>query len=510
MDADTPQKTPPTPPEYLETDADINAPRVSEGRPPSAKSDSAATAGTAPAEPLPKKAAEAADAMDTAVIIDDEGDGAAPVVDPAKKEDSKAAALPAQELLPGHDSKWRPWAILWACFSCSCWAMGMPSVWGIFVRTFVSTGEFAGASTFQLQMAGTLTWGVMVLVTLFVGPLTDYLPPWAVCFAGVVGCASAFVALSFVTQLWQVFLTSTLYGIAGSCIYTPAPGMISAWFTKRRALAMGIFVSGSGIGGFVTAAIAQAAISARGWRFASQVLGAVLFAWLAPSVLFLKRRVVPVKRSGPFIDLSYFRNLTFSLVFACVFVIFFAFFMPNGFIPLMLLDGGYPQNVGAAIVAAYSACMALGRIAGGFFADRVGEINMFVLACLVPFLAVTCIWLPAPTNIATVSVASLTWALFCGSPLVCMPIIAGKEFGYHRLGSAIGVLFLSFGPGELFGNAVLGIIVDQHTTYTATGQRVGADYRPMLGFCSACWGVGLALIYLLRYKKVGWKLVVRI
>jgi hypothetical protein len=37
------------------------------------------------------------------------------------------------------------------------------------------------------------------------------------------------------------------------------------------------------------------------------------------------------------------------------------------------------------------------------------------------------------------------------SSLAAMPILAAKEFGVHQLGAALGVLFISFGPGELFG-----------------------------------------------------------
>lgn len=175
-----------------------------------------------------------------------------------------------------------------------------------------------------------------------------------------------------------------------------------------------------------------------------------------------------------------------------------------------MVDGGYGNTAGAALVAAFSACLAVGRIIGGFFADRVGEVNMFVLSCAVPFIATTAIWIPAPTNIISTSIAAILWALFCGTPLVAMPILSLKEFGIERLGAVLGVLFVSFGPGELAGNVLLGVIVDKNTVYSAEGKRIGADYRPMLGFVSAVWFLGLVFIMWLRVKKVGWKVMVRI
>lgn len=214
---------------------------------------------------------------------------------------------------------------------------------------------FPGATSFQLQMAGTLTWGIMVLTTIFVGPLSDKVPPQVLVGSGAVGMAAAAFATSYVTALWQVYLCSTLYGIAGSCVYTPAPQMISQWFAKRRALAMGgfrslvgrskerdasdprqlhifsgIFVSGSGIGSFINAAVAQACISAGGWRFALKIMAAMLLGWMFPAAMMFKRKGTPVPRKGPFITFVYFKNFTFTMVFLSVLSIFFAFFMPQG------------------------------------------------------------------------------------------------------------------------------------------------------------------------------------
>lgn len=117
------------------------------------------------------------------------------------------------------------------------------------------------------------------------------------------------------------------------------------------------------------------------------------------------------------------------------------------YIPLMMYFGGYSNATGAAVVSAFSAIVALGRIVGGFLADRVGEINMFTMGCLMPLLATLCIWMPAPTNLGTTVAASMIWAFFCGAPLVTMPVICAQEFGTAKLGAAIGVLYLSFGPG---------------------------------------------------------------
>ena len=135
---------------------------------------------------------------------------------------------------------------------------------------------------------------------------------------------------------------------------------------------------------------------------------------------------------------------------------------------------------------------------------------MFVLACLVPCLATLCIWMPAPTNMANLIVASMLWGFFCGSPLVSLPILAANEFGLENLGAVVGTLYLCFFPGETFGTSISGSIVDRNTYYSPVGERLGANYRPMLAFLAAAWFAGLVLIVALRWTKVGWKIAVRI
>lgn len=90
-----------------------------------------------------------------------------------------------------------------------------------------------------------------------------------------------------------------------------------------------------------------------------------------------------------------------------------------------------------------------------------------------------------------------------------MPLIAASEFGLEKLGSVMGVLWLSFFPGELFGPSLIGVIIDKNTPYV-DGTRQPANYVPALGFVAAMWFVGGFLISVLRWKKVGWKVLTKI
>ncbi|KAI9034202.1 major facilitator superfamily domain-containing protein [Hyaloraphidium curvatum] len=407
------------------------------------------------------------------------------------------------------DKSLKAWLVVFACFSAHVWGIGYPAIWGLFQRTLLLDNAFNGATNFQLAFVGTIVFATMVVVGPFAGSLADILPIKIMAMSGTAVMATGILLGSFCTELWQLFLTQALFGLGGSFVMMPATSVTPTWFTKWRSLAMGIAVSGTGIGGFILSGVTQACISAGGWRLAMRVLAGMCLGWMGLATLGLQRRFPPQKRKGSFLTLVYFKNTTFTLLFTAVLLIMFSFFTPQIFIPLMLNDGGYSQATGAGVVAAFSAMVAAGRICGGFLADRIGEINMFCAGCLVPFFAVLCIWMPAPTQLGTTVTASIFIAFFCGAPLVTMPVLSAIEFGTANLGSVLGILYLSFGPGEIVGPSLSGLIVDS-TTVVVNGQRVGANYRPLLGFVASTWFLGAVFIIALRYKKVGWKLKVRI
>lgn len=421
-------------------------------------------------------------------------------------EDVKTAGYPEEGL--------HAWLAVYATFAAQSFAIGLPSAWGVIQRTLLVTNEFPGATNFQLSFVGTLSLGCLTFAGIFTGQLSDRISPQLMAIVGSLTMSAALLCDSFVTQLWQFYLSQALYGIGAATVLMPATSILPSWFSKRRALALGLAVSGTGIGGFMLSAISQACISSGGWRLAFRVNAGFCLGWVGTASFFVKRRIPgkppPRPKMGPWGWTAYFKNPVFVLLFAIIFTVLFGFFTPAIYIPIMIFDGGYGNAAGAAVVAAYSAVLAVGRILGGFASDRLGEINMLVIGCCIPGLMTMTVWMAAPTNLIAICVAAMILAFFGGAPLVSAPVLASKEFGIVGLGSVLGILYIAFGPGQLFGPSISGLIVDRNTIYSSTGERLGANYRPLLGFSGTMWLVSMCFGLALRYYKVGLKVRVRI
>lgn len=62
-------------------------------------------------------------------------------------------------------------------------------------------------------------------------------------------------------------------GLGFALCYSPAIAMVDKYFSRRKALAYGIAMSGSGIGTFVLAPVVQLLIEQFSWRGALLILG---------------------------------------------------------------------------------------------------------------------------------------------------------------------------------------------------------------------------------------------
>ena len=97
--------------------------------------------------------------------------------------------------------------------------------------------------------------------------------------------------LSRVTQVWHLLLIyGLLLGLAMSCgTYLSMTLLLGRWFVRRRSLAIGIGMAGSGLGAVVLAPVARYLVDIIGWRDTWLVMGAVAFTFAVLPTLFLAR-----------------------------------------------------------------------------------------------------------------------------------------------------------------------------------------------------------------------------
>ena len=150
--------------------------------------------------------------------------------------------------------------------------------------------------------------------------------------------------MSLSTKYWQLMITQGIMtGIGGGIFFTPSMGLIGTYFSKKRALAIGITTTGNSAGGMIYPVLVQQLLPKIGFAWTARVLGFLNLGLLAV-VLVLMRPRLPPRKSGPVIDLSAFKEPTYAFfvagLFFVIWPIYYTFYyvsIPNELHTLHLL-----------------------------------------------------------------------------------------------------------------------------------------------------------------------------
>ena len=183
-------------------------------------------------------------------------------------DDDLNAVVPLVDLPPPPDGGWG-WVICFSSFMCNLILDGIAYTFGVLLEPLVSSFD-SNRST--ISWVGSLLAGVYLTSGPIVGGLVNKFGCRPVCIAGsLVSCLG--LALSTLSPNVPVLMLT--YGVIGGfglgLIYLPAVVAVGYYFEKRRALATGISVCGSGVGTFIFAPLATFLLDVYGWKGANLI-----------------------------------------------------------------------------------------------------------------------------------------------------------------------------------------------------------------------------------------------
>ncbi|KAK8782394.1 hypothetical protein V5799_016265, partial [Amblyomma americanum] len=169
------------------------------------------------------------------------------------------------------------WMIVAASFLCNMVVDGIAYTFGIFFPEFV---DHFKAPKGTVAWVGSLLSGCYLSAAIGVdslGPLVSALTNRygcrAVCIGGSVVACIAFLLSTIVQDVGSLMVTfGVMAGLGFGLIYLPAIVSVNQYFSKKRALATGIAVCGSGMGAFVFAPFCQYLLTVFNWKGALMIL----------------------------------------------------------------------------------------------------------------------------------------------------------------------------------------------------------------------------------------------
>ncbi|KAK4542008.1 hypothetical protein LTR36_007208 [Oleoguttula mirabilis] len=370
-----------------------------------------------------------------------------------------------------------------------------------------SYGTFQTYYTLTLnESASTISWigTVQNFLTFFIGAFSGrlldaglFVPTLIV--GSVLQLLGIFL-MSISTKYWHFMLTQgVLTGIGGGIFFTPALGLVTTYFSSRRAFALGIATTGNAVGGMIYPIIVQQILPKLGFAWTTRVLGFLNLGLLAIVVAFMRPRLPP-RKSGPVIDWSAFREPPYAFFVAGLFFVIWAVYYTFYYIASFGVDkAGLTYTSSTVLVIVINGVGVPARVIPPFFADKVGQLNMMVpiLFCLA---IVAYSWL-AVSDVSGLYVFTCFYGLVSAGFQCLMPsTVASITPDMSMVGTRLGMAFSTLSFAALTGPPLGGALQS-----TMGGQYTGASI-----WAATSTLIGAVLIGASRVAKVGWKLKVKV
>lgn len=361
------------------------------------------------------------------------------------------------------------WYIVAVCFVVNFF------VFGISVNTFtvyVTPIETdLGWRRDHVTLAMGLAPLAMGLAAPFVGRLIDRVGARVVMAAGalVIGIGSILLAK---TESRLYFYT--IYSIAGvgqaAATIIPISLVISNWFNVKRGKALGIVMTGTGLGAMVMVPVTTWIVVHWNWRVSFTIMGFIILLMVPLSLIFVRTRpsdmglqpdggAVPEHQPIALEGLSVPKALKSSAFWLIAVMMMFSGLVAMG-IGVNLFayfeDVGHTKGVAALIIAIISGLTVVGKIGIGFIADRWGIQRAVILtfatimAGILLLMGAKVFWIAC--------VFAVVYGFAIGAPLLINPALTAECVGLKNFGAIFGILTLMNVIGVAIGASLTGVI----------------------------------------------------
>jgi predicted MFS family arabinose efflux permease len=342
---------------------------------------------------------------------------------------------------------------------------------GVFLKPIMAeTGWQRGTVSLAFAIGGVCS----ALTVPIIGRMMDRWSIRKVALPGIVLYAALLGLLGLSPASFLFFTLLFAVAESTSAIQTPIgyAKAISAWFDRRRGLALGIAMSGVGLGGFVMPQLAQSLIEVVGWRGAYASLGLLTLVIAFPAVALWIRephpgegehRVTVIATELP--GLTARQSLGTVHFWILVVVFFLVAIALNGtvahVVPL-LTDAGLSPASAAATMGIFGLATMVGRLLAGYLVDRIFAAYVATVLFLAPIAGFAFL---ASAAGAWPAIGVTLVGLGLGTEIDLIAFLVSRYLGQRSFGEIYGYCFMVFGLGSSCGRFVGGYVYDLAGSY---------------------------------------------
>ncbi|KAJ6584406.1 major facilitator superfamily domain-containing protein [Mycena capillaripes] len=400
---------------------------------------------------------------DTAVEL---GENSLSVFDP---EDVEKRVSPEAEF---PDGGLRAWGTVFGAFMINFSCYGVITSFGVFEEHY-SVNQLKDQPLSTISWIGSLQLSLILLMGCVSGPLFDagYLKPM-IASAGALYVFSLFMT-SISTELYQFVLSQGLgVGIAMGFLFAPSMSTIGHYFKRYRILSFGIFATGASVGGTVVPIAMRRLFEEVGFQWAVRTLAfLVLFCMVCGFVCCSTR--LPPRKGGSIVDFHVFQDRAYCFLVFGAALVGLGLYAPVSYGVTYAVANGVSQDLAFYSLSILNALSLVGRLLPNFVAQRIGPMNILIIACgLAGVLDI--VWITAHSTAGILAFNAVFGFASGGYVSVLPAAVASLSSNPHDIGLRLGMAFFCTSFFWLASSPIQGALIKLHGTYWPAAVFSGA------------------------------------
>ena len=249
--------------------------------------------------------------------------------------------------------------------------------------------------------------------------------------------------------------------------------VLIGWFERKRGLALGVALSGFGVGGALAPEVAATMTELYGWRSAYQLFAALVIFLALPVSLFVLKEApngpgaspqAAVEAEAGLNASAAARTRNYWLILASFLLVGIGITSVLSHMVPMLMDRGMSFSAAARCMSTLAVALIFGRMLAGYLMDYF--FAPFVTAAFIVFgLAGGIVLLALGAVDGWAFLAAALVGLATGSEISEIAYIVGRYFGQRAFGLIYGIMFGGFQLGSAVAAPMMGYYHDTHGNY---------------------------------------------
>ncbi|MEZ5956352.1 MAG: MFS transporter [Hyphomonadaceae bacterium] len=285
--------------------------------------------------------------------------------------------------------------------------------------------------------------------------------------------------LSLAGMYW---LPARLEAFYAACVWLPIAGLglwpltfatvATSWFTRRLGLALGVVMTGIGVGGILIPAALGFVLPTYGWRMAYLLIGLLVLFVVFPVAVWGLREGERARSTGVGADAPPLEGYSLGeglasrsfLIIAGAFAVL-GIFSSSLIVHQVGILTSAGMSVGAAISlqALVGAATIVGRLGSGWLLDKVPAAALATVLFLCG--AGVCAIYASPFAMTYAAVAAIGVGLVIGGEFDLLAFVIRRYLGQRAFGKLYGFLFSVFQLGAAAGTYALALAPQQFGSY---------------------------------------------